>query len=148
MRRALWRPAAPPRPCRLTARRCHAAVHSFDLGWQSVMPHWAYRMGFSIAHDLHMLALLEVSKQLRRTIEQIRKFRSQEEDEELSVSNVCRRVKSHAHYLVDLSCILIIALDIVVAILDAQYTLVIPLELVRADERRCECRLPRARSHA
>lgn len=43
----------------------------YDRTHAAITPNWLYRLTLSLYQDLHMLAMMLVSKQLRRTIEQI-----------------------------------------------------------------------------
>ena len=48
---------------------CLSCTCRYDIGWQSVIPHYAHRFSLSLAQGAHVFALLLVSKQLRRTEE-------------------------------------------------------------------------------
>jgi len=120
----------------------------WDVGWRSVIPHWTYRLTQSLFTDVHMLAMLVVARQLRRTIAQIHRRQSparspttlSEKSATLKVVSVgdafsgarqwCRswrRRRCHrwaCHSLIEIFVVLFAIADISVALLDSNYQIV------------------------
>lgn len=93
----------------------------YDHGWPILLPHWASRLTISVYQDIHMIALLLVSKQLRRTVEQINKFRTVSADE-LGSHNPCRAFcNEHGNTLLDVVVGIFILIELAIAILDANF---------------------------
>ena len=81
-----------------------------------MLPHWGYRVSFSLFADLHMIAMLVVSKQLRHTIRQIDRSFSIDGDEFDAFSNaimLCKR------YALDIFVYAVVIGDVAFAILDS-----------------------------
>jgi len=121
----------------------------WDVGWRSVIPHWTYRLTQSLFIDIHMLAMLVVARQLRRTIAQIHtrhdparsptslSEKSGATPKVGSVSEIwsgaCHRCSSWlrrrcrgwaCHSLIDLFVVLFAIADVSVALLDSNYQIV------------------------
>jgi hypothetical protein len=68
----------------------------YDHGWQSLIPHYASRMALSLTFSLHLLAMLLVSKQLRRTQEQVEQRRDAGDVED-EAEGLCTRYGREVH---------------------------------------------------
>ena len=88
---------------------------AYELAYQSIMPHYVYRVSFSLFNEIHMLAMLLVSKQLRRTIEQINVMGANED------GNTRSCFKRHIHGFIAALVVIACLYDFAIACLDSTY---------------------------
>ena len=70
----------------------------YDLGWQSLVPHFVSSLSFSSFQGLHLLALLLVSNQLRRTKLQIGQLIVDDgDDDDDAAADICCGCASRVH---------------------------------------------------
>lgn len=92
----------------------------YDHGWQSLIPHYASRMALSLTFSLHLLAMLLVSKQLRRTQEQVEQRRDADDVED-EAEGLCTRYGREVHSGFAIFFLCVVTIDLALAILGATY---------------------------